>query len=193
MPVRRSIKETDGVYFITITCARWLPLFNLTPGYDIVYNWFDNLKLNGHYIIGYVIMPDHLHAIIAFRNSGKSINTIVGNGKRFMAYELVKRLKKGNHQSTLDQMRQWVNKTDKERYKIHEVFEPSFDWKNCYGPLFLEQKLNYIHYNPCKTLPALALHPWDYLHSSATYYITGEQGIYEVLNLMQLHEINLSK
>lgn len=93
MPVRRAIAEQDGVYFITITCARWLPLFKLVDAYDVVYNWFDYLKKKGHYIISYVIMPDHLHAIIAFSNKGKSINTIVGNGKRFMAYELVKRLK----------------------------------------------------------------------------------------------------
>jgi hypothetical protein len=29
-------------------------------------------------------MPDHIHALIAFRNTGQSINTIVGNGKRFI-------------------------------------------------------------------------------------------------------------
>ena len=37
-------------------------------------------------------MPNHLHALIGFSNSGKNINRIVGNGKRFMAYEIVKRL-----------------------------------------------------------------------------------------------------
>ena len=38
-----------------------------------------------------VIMPNHLQALIAFRNTGQLINTIVRNGKRFMAYEIVKR------------------------------------------------------------------------------------------------------
>ena len=37
-------------------------------------------------------MPNHLHALIDFGNSRKNINTIVSNGKRFMAYEIVKRL-----------------------------------------------------------------------------------------------------
>ena len=27
MGVRREITEYDGIYFITITCSRWLPLF----------------------------------------------------------------------------------------------------------------------------------------------------------------------
>ena len=96
MPVNRQITEPDGVYFITFTCYQWKPLIEITNSYDLVYNWFDHLKSNGHYIAGYVIMPNHVHALIAFRNTGQSINTIVGNGKRFIAYEIIKRLKKQN-------------------------------------------------------------------------------------------------
>ena len=94
MAVHRKIPEFDGLYFITLTCADWLPLFHEADGYSVVYKWFDYLKALGHYIIGYVIMPNHLHAMIAFSHTqGKSINSIVSNGKRFMAYELVERLK----------------------------------------------------------------------------------------------------
>src|SRR5258706_6264574 len=96
MPVRKVITEKDGVYFITFTCTDWIPLFSICNGYDIVYNWFNILKEKGHYIIGYVIMPHHVHALIAFSNTPKSINTIVSNGKRFIAYALVKRLQKHN-------------------------------------------------------------------------------------------------
>ena len=85
MSTKRQIPYNDGVYFITFTCHKWLPLFEITKGYDIVYNWFDHLKTKGHYIIGYVIMPNHVHALIGFTNSIASINTTVGNGKRFMA------------------------------------------------------------------------------------------------------------
>ncbi|MEP6512680.1 MAG: hypothetical protein ABJA79_02340 [Parafilimonas sp.] len=34
-------------------------------------------------------MPDHLHAIVAFRNTGQTINSMTGNGKRFLAFDLV--------------------------------------------------------------------------------------------------------
>jgi len=37
-------------------------------------------------------MPNHIHALISFKVTKQSINTIVGNGKHFMAYEIVKRL-----------------------------------------------------------------------------------------------------
>jgi REP element-mobilizing transposase RayT len=88
MSTKRQIPDSDGVYFITFTCFKWLPLFEIINGYDIVYNWFDYLKGKGHYIIGYVIMPNHVHALIGF-SSKTAINSIVGNGKRFMAYILV--------------------------------------------------------------------------------------------------------
>ncbi|MEJ6981557.1 hypothetical protein WG906_13910 [Pedobacter sp. P351] len=73
MPVRRTIYESQGIYFITFTCARWQKLFKLTNSYDLVYNWFNYQINQGHYIIGYTIMPDHVHALIAYRNSGKNI------------------------------------------------------------------------------------------------------------------------
>ena len=92
MSTKRKISETEGLYFITVTCHQRLPLFELTSGYDIVYKWFAHLKVKGHYLTGYVIMPNHFHVLIAFTKSVASINTIVGNGKRFMAYEPVKRL-----------------------------------------------------------------------------------------------------
>lgn len=37
-------------------------------------------------------MPNHLHAIVAFVNWGKSINSIISNGKRFIAYEIAGKL-----------------------------------------------------------------------------------------------------
>lgn len=89
MPVKRRITEPDGVYFITLTCHQWLALIEKTNGYDLIYNWFDHLKSKDHYLIGYVIKPNHLHALIAFRNADQSINTIVGNGKRFTPMKLL--------------------------------------------------------------------------------------------------------
>jgi hypothetical protein len=43
----------------------------------LVYNWFNVLKQNSHYIVGYTIMTNHVHAIIAFHNTEKTINSIM--------------------------------------------------------------------------------------------------------------------
>jgi REP element-mobilizing transposase RayT len=88
MSVRQQVHQRDGILFITFTCQGWLHLFELTNGYDLVYKWFDYLKSKGHFVCGYVIMPNHIHVLLGIRVSEQPINTIVSNGKRFMAYEL---------------------------------------------------------------------------------------------------------
>ncbi|NCI50495.1 hypothetical protein GWC95_11215 [Sediminibacterium roseum] len=191
MSVRKNIAEPNGVFFITLTCARWLPLFKITDGYAAVYKWFDYLKQQGHHVSGYVIMPSHVHALVAFSTTSKSINAIVGNGKRFMAYELVRLLESNGNHDILRQLAEWVNATDRMKNKKHEVFEPSFDKKECYSLRFMEQKANYIHMNPCKD--GLAILPEDYVHSSARYYYTGLQGVYPVITYLELQDIDLSR
>ena len=193
MPTRRAIPYTEGIYFITFTCYKWLHLIEETQSYDQVYKWFDYLKSKGHTIAGYVIMPNHVHALIAFRRTDQSINTIVGNGKRFMAYEIVKRLEQHGMKERLSEMKNAVDEIDRLRRKKHEVWEDSFDWKECTSNAFINQKLNYMHDNPCKGTWDLAVSPADYPHSSARFYICGEQASYPVINAGELEDIDLTK
>src|SRR5262245_9043780 len=167
MPVRTCISETSGIYFVTFTCLNWMPLFEIADAYNSVYNWFDILKSNGNYIIGYTIMPNHLHAVIAFCNHGKQINTIIANGKRFMAYDIVDKLKEMKNDSILSALQQARNIDEIKDGKLHKVFETSFDWKHCDSDVLLEQKLGYLHSNPCKGKWMLANSPVEYKHSSA--------------------------
>lgn len=108
-----------------------------------------------------------------------------------MAYELVKRLELSDRKDILEHLSGWVNKTDRLKNKQHEVFEPSFDRKECYSLDFMKQKIDYIHANPCKDVRLGIKLPEDYLHSSAKYYYTGIQGIYPVITYMELQDIDL--
>lgn len=136
-------------------------------------------------------MPSHVHAVIAFSNTGKSINSIVSNGKRFIAYDLVKRLSEQNSSLLLSELSS-LNNTEIKECKLHNVFETSFDWKECRTEKFIQQKLDYIHFNPCKGNLLVEL-PEQYEHSSAKYYFTGAQGIYAVTNFMKLRDIDLTR
>ena len=149
MAVKSPIDYTEGIYFITFTCQHWLSLFEITKSYDTVYKCFNHLKTKGHYVKGYVIMPNHLHALIDFGISVKSINTMVSNGKRFMAYEIVKRLEGQNKAAILLQLSNAVTNSDKEKGKKHQVFERSFDCKDVTSQYFFKQKLDYMHNNSC--------------------------------------------
>jgi hypothetical protein len=192
MPVKTKIHATEGVFFITFTCYEWRPLIQICEGYDLVYHWFDYLKSQGHHIIGYVIMPNHLHAVIAFRNCGKSINTIIGNGKRFLAYDMVKRLNQMGSDVLLYELQAAVKPGDKSRSQKHEVWEDSFDWKECLSDDFIRQKLEYMHRNPCSGKWNLAENIIDYPHSSILFYETGQQGGYPVTSYLALKDLNLA-
>jgi hypothetical protein len=192
MPVGQTIPYTEGVFSITFTWFEWIPLFEVVDGYDLVYKWFDHLKSKNHYIIGYTIMPNHLHAVIAFASSSLSIDSIIGNGKRFMAYGITKRLKGQQRMDLLTRLHDSVYPSDAKRGKKHEVWEDSFDWKFCDSDEMIIEKLDYIHANPIKGRWNLVNDPADYIHSSAKYYFTGEQGMYPVTHFLQLNDIDLT-
>jgi REP element-mobilizing transposase RayT len=183
MPVRRVIPYDEGLYFITFTCYKWLRLIEQINGYDLVYSWFDYLKKQNHRIAGFVIMPNHVHVMIDFSKTNKSINKIIGDGKRFIAYSIVQRLKEKNETAILSKLQKAVTATGSNRGKKHEVWEESFDWKYCETADFAYQKLVYMHNNPCSGRWKLAKDAMAYEHSSARYYISGRHAAYEVVDV----------
>ena len=192
MPVRTTIHGSEDTLFITFTCFRRLPLIEITNSYDLVYKWFDHLKSKGHFVTGYVVMPNHLHALIYFSKTEKPINKIIGDGKRFMAYEIVKRLREQGRNDMLIRLQDGVKASDRQRGKKHEVWEDSFDFKICRTENFMNQKLAYMHSNPCTGKWKLAPTPIDYEHSSARFYISSKHAAYEVTNVEEILKILLN-
>ena len=172
MSTRTSHNSEAPLFYITFTCHRWLPLFELCNGYDVVYKWFEYLKEK--YAIkttAYTIMPNHVHCILFFPTEDDDLNKMVGNGKRFMAYELIKRLQDKGLSEILLQLKEELTDRDVAKGQKHKVFESSFDAKPIYHRKFLVQKINYIHQNCVRGKWKLVQHWEDYEHSSARYYV----------------------
>ncbi len=140
----------------------------------MVYKWFDHLKDQGYGTVAYVIMPNHLHTILYFPNVGFNLNTIMGNAKRFMAYEIIKRLEQADEQNILNYLSGEVTGREKKKGQVYKVFTDSFDAKGIYNEVFFNQKLNYIHRNPVSGKWHLAIDYTEYIHSSASFYETGK-------------------
>lgn len=149
-------------------------LFEITILYDEIYKWFDILRNKGNEIEGFVIMPNHLHLLI-FVNGKDNINRLLANGKRFLAYEIIKRLESKKQYQILQQLEFAVTAKEKERKKKHKVFEVSSDIKPCYTEEFFSQKLTYIHNNPVLPKWQLASLPEEYFHSSAAFYLLNKK------------------
>ena len=123
-----------------------------------------------------VIMPNHVHMLVHYTNTKQSLNTIIGNGKRFIGYDIVKRLEQNGEMALLNQMKEAVTAKDRQRNKIHQVWKGTFDIKECRTEKFILQKLNYIHNNPCSGKWSLCEKPYNYPHSSARFY-DGDKGV----------------
>ena len=82
-------------------------------------------------------------------------------------------LKQNNSTDMLQQLQNAANKSDKNKGKLHEVWEDSFDWKECNSSEFIVQKLDYMHNNPFTGKWQLSVNAMEYLHSSAKFYISG--------------------
>jgi REP element-mobilizing transposase RayT len=172
MSTRTSHGNEAALFYITFTCYQWLPLFELSNGYDLVYKWFEYLKEKyGRKTTAYMIMPNHIHCILFFPRKDYDLNKVVGNGKRFMAYELIKRLEEKGLSKILLQLKEGLTHRDVAKGQKHKVFENSFDAKPIYHRKFLLQKINYIHQNCVWGKWKLVEHWEDYEHSSARYYV----------------------
>ncbi len=173
MAVKYKHSDIYSMYFCTFTCYEWMHLFGLTNSYDLVYSWFDILKKDKIEVVGYVIMPNHVHCILYFPEAGFNLNKILSNGKRFMAYEIINRLEVANDSKTLKILHYALTERERQKKQLHKVFKDSFDAKAIFSDKFLIQKLNYIHYNPVTGKWKLAKDFVSYEHSSASFYEDG--------------------
>jgi REP element-mobilizing transposase RayT len=171
MSIRTQHQITDSTWFITFTCYNWISLFEITQSYDLVYKW---LKLADHKYgiktLAFVIMPNHVHLLLYLTDDKVNLNIIIANAKRFMAYEIIERLKKQENHSLLDTLASACTEKEKAKGQLHKAFQPSFDAKTVYTIDFLYQKIDYIHHNPVNGKWNLCNEFTDYIHSSAAFY-----------------------
>lgn len=110
-----------------------------------------------------------------------------------MAYEIINRLRVAEQFTILNQLNLKVETQRATEGKKHNVWQVSFDWKECRTIKFMEQKVNYIHANPCSNKWNLCSRPEEYYHSSARQYLTGEVAAYKVLGYNFMLDVKLVK
>lgn len=162
--------QKNSIYFITFTCYKWLPLIFESNSYNSVYKWFYYIQ-DCTKILGYVIMPNHVHLLIYLVSKEKTLNQIVGEGKRFLAYRIVKKLKEQNKSILLEIMSKGVTFNERLKKRKHRIFKPSFDVRICNSEDEVIQTLDYIHENPVSKKWSLVDDFTSYEHSSAAFYV----------------------
>jgi REP element-mobilizing transposase RayT len=121
-------------------------------------------------ILGYVIMPDHIHLLI-WPQDAHMITDFMRDFKRFTSGRITR-------QAKLEGKVDWVEKFEEAGQETHradyKVWQDSFWEQNIYTQKFLEQKLSYIHMNPVRV--GICAKADDYPYSSyRNYYLHDDQ------------------
>ena len=91
MRSRYRIHEPDHAHFITATTVQWLPIFTSAAGCDIVVHSFEFCRQHkGLKICGWVILDNHLHAILA----APDLSGVLRDIKSFTAHRLIDQLQR---------------------------------------------------------------------------------------------------
>ena len=142
----RISSETD-FYYSTCTITAWLPVFQDERYFQVI---IESLKycqqFKGLYLLGYVIMPTHLHLITS--NSEKtSLSDIMRDFRHYTSSHIRKLLESDQRHGFLKIMQKAASILPGQTVKV---------WKDDFHPvtLFSEkwfyQKLEYLHENPVR-------------------------------------------
>lgn len=163
------------VFFITTVVYGRLHLFTrpsfIIPLYDSLN--FYRCKLNIK-LLGYVIMPDHLHLLIWPENAGR-LTDFMRDYKEFTAKRIVRQAEVEGCESWLASFRQAGAETGR---AIHKIWQDDFWERNIYTEQFLRQKLNYLHNNPVRA--GLVDEPAKYSYSSSRNYEYNDNTLIDV-------------
>ena len=163
------VRNENALYFITSTIVDWVDVFTRPVYRQII---VDSLRYcqthKGLDIYGWVLMSNHLHALVAARE-GYKLSDILRDFKKFTSKKIVQAI-----ENEPESRREWMlyrfEYAGKYRRNIdkYKVWQDGNHAKECFSAQFTEEKLRYIHDNPVRAL--LVEVPEHYLFSSARNY-----------------------
>ena len=176
MSRKYKIGEQDRIYFITITIVKWVNIFNNLECVQIV---IDSLKFcqkeKGLVIHAWCLMPNHLHMIVG-RSGIMNIEDIIRDLKKYTSVHLTKALKNQKMYKELSVFQLAAEESKKHQY--YKVWQDGFHPVVLDSNKLIDQKLDYIHYNPVSA--GITELPEEFVYSSAKDYYTEDSGMVEI-------------
>lgn len=149
------------LHFITFSCYRRLPLLESKRSRDVFVRELGRARTEfGFRLIGYVVMPEHVHLLIGEPAKGTP-STVLHKLK----LQVARRLKKPGRSASSAQMQLPF---EREEIPPRAFWQARFHDFNVYSQRKKIEKLKYMHANPLKR--RLVTHPKDWAWSSWTFY-----------------------
>ena len=175
MPVR-PVFDPDHFYFVTTKAEKHFQLFKNKSTIRIILDSLHFIRTKGRMqLFVFVVMPNHIHFIGKFRQE-YTLSNMMRDFKRHTARQVIRHLQAENKIEVLDSLRKLNNNPEQE----FKVWEDRYDARDVFSVRFLEQKMEYIHHNPCQPHWNLATLPEEYPWSSARFYIANKPSVIPV-------------
>lgn len=158
--VTKRVYDREGhAHFVTFSCFRRRRLLDHDRAKRIVLGVLNSqLARQSGRCVGFVIMPDHVHAIVWFPEPDQ-LSHFMKQWKQRSSVQIKQFL-----QHTLPGYATTIDPSD-------SVWQPRFYDLNLFWPRKIEEKLAYMHLNPVRA--GLVRHPCDWPWSSARFYDQG--------------------
>lgn len=159
----KLVKSSDPntFHYITAVTFNRVPIFrNSTICRLFIETLVEIRVIHPFKLVGYVIMPDHVHLII--NPLRPEISVILRKLKGKSARRILDWLMVNGHNVSLKKLRLGVKDRD------FAVWQKDTSANDLFSPKFLQQKLNYIHMNPVRG--DLCESPQDWIWSSYSSY-----------------------
>ena len=127
-------------------------------------------------LIGYVIMPDHIHLLI-WPKEERTVTEFMRDFKRFTSGRITRQAKVEGKAKWIKEFEEAGSETGRAEFK---VWQDSFWEQSIYTERFLKQKLDYIHLNPVRA--GIVKTAADYPYSSYRNYYCNDSQLIEVDN-----------
>jgi REP element-mobilizing transposase RayT len=161
----------DYFYFVTTKAVDHLHIFERDVIKRIILDTFDGFRLRKRIkLYCFVIMPNHIHFIGQFLEADP-VGNVIRDFKKHSADRILRQLKV---EANMDTLRVLANKVNQPGKQHHKVWEDDYNAKDIFSSEFLQQKMDYIHNNPCQAHWKLSKTPEEYIWSSARFYFTKE-------------------
>ena len=176
-----SSMELNEVYFFTATITDWIPLlrpdkFKLIIMNSLVY-LIEHQKLK---VYGFVIMPNHIHLIWSpLTMNGKESPS--ASFMKFTGHQFLDELRNTN-EALLARFKTDINNRNHQFWQRNSLPIRIIDRK------MLEQKLDYIHFNPLQEHWSLTNDPNKYYFSSCSFYEQDDMKFKWISHYMELFE-----
>jgi len=163
-------QDANIFHYTTSVCYRRVPVFRSEKACELFMETLaETRRRNPFKLIGYVVMPDHVHLIL--NPLGKDIRLVMGRIKSTSARSIIDWLDQSGHVASLKKLALDI---PQKRGHTHAVWLKDFSSIDLWSPKFIRQKLNCIHLNPVRA--GLCKHPADWNWSSYRAYLPHEPG-----------------